>query len=1115
MSMNGSMRNLCLVFVAFSSTLTFADDQPELEFQKWSGSVNVPDPVAISFDNRGRAYVTQTQRRKAQDLDIRSNRDWVPNDVGFQTVAEKREFYQRMLAPGMKGNEKRVADLNKDGSHDYLDLMQISEKIHLVEDSDNDGVADRIQVFAEDFKTEVTGIAAGVLWHDGDVYSTVAPDVWRLRDTNGDGSADRRNVMATGFGLHIAYGGHDMHGLTVGPDGKIYWSIGDKGISVTTAEGREFRYPNQGGVLRCNPDGSDFEVFAHGLRNVQELAFDKFGNLFGVDNDSDQPGERERVVYIVRGMDAGWRCNYQYRKDGYNPWMAEKLCVPHFDGQPSYIVPPIQFSINGPAGFAYNPGTALSDSYRDYFFLTGAPNGNQIAFQMQPDGATFTVENEHAVGNGIPIVGINFAPDGGLYGVDWGGGYPLNQTGAVWKMDVAKTLRNPQRARVRQLLTDGLVDQNDVDLVKMMSHADQRIRLNAQFELVRRKATKELVDLSMPSGQRLASRTDSAKAFDEELNLLSRIHAIWGLGQLARAGNAVATHQIEKLLFDPDSEIRAQAARVGTDVTGLDGKLFVRLLNDSNRRVQFFAALGLFKHRVESAVDPLLVMADGLKPSDRYLRHAVSMGLSNCATGEQLAAQAAKTNQLVRLCAVIALREKRSEHARVFLGDSSSEVATAAARAIYDDFSIPSALPDLAKVLATTGHSGEAFLRRAVAANLRVDDPQAAIRLAEFAVNGDVDKASRLDALSALATMSDQPALDRVDGRNRRETKQRNVTVDAKLVSLLSGLIAKSDDSKIRATAMRAAGQLNVPIREETLTMLLTSKRVATDLRLESLNVLALRKSKQLKTVIPQLLESKQSPLRMRALELLAERDPSVAFTRINQLIQSDGLLQEKQLAVSLLGSMEYEPAEQRLLTELKNLETGKIAHEIRLDVFAAAKQRSAGSSAIAELVAKIEAERAELVQQDPVAAFMDCLAGGDQDVGKDIFVNNVSAQCIRCHKLGKKGSTVGPNLAGIAKKRDAAYLLRAIISPSADIDPKYRSQVVILESGKTVTGLPKQETKKELVLVDNAGKEIRIDRDSIDDISVQNISIMPEMKKELSRREIRDLVAFLKTLTK
>ncbi len=204
--------------------------QSPLEFSKWSGAINVPDPVAISFDQQGRAYVTQTKRRKANDLDIRANSDWIVNDVSFQSVEQKRDFYHERLAPG-GNNSKRVEDLNGDGSSDYTDLMFLSEVIHRLEDTDGDGMADTTRVFADGFNTEVTGIAAGVLHHDDHVYVTIAPDVWKLRDTNGDGAADERQVVATGFGLHIAYGGHDMHGLTVGPDGRFTGASGTK-VSV-------------------------------------------------------------------------------------------------------------------------------------------------------------------------------------------------------------------------------------------------------------------------------------------------------------------------------------------------------------------------------------------------------------------------------------------------------------------------------------------------------------------------------------------------------------------------------------------------------------------------------------------------------------------------------------------------------------------------------------------------------------------------------------------------------------------------------------------------------------------------------------------------------------------
>jgi quinoprotein glucose dehydrogenase len=191
--------------------------------------------------------------------------------------------------------------------------------------------------------------------------------------------------------------GHDLHGLAHGPDGKVYFSMGDRGYNVTTREGKHLVPPidpGRGAVFRMNPDGSGLEVFAEGLRNPQELAFDDYGNLFTGDNNGDG-GDKARIVYVVEGGDSGWAMPYQTLVGDYlrGQWNAEKLWHLQHETQPAWIVPPIGHLANGPSGLAYYPGLGLPERFAGRFFLCDyryQPSKSQIwSFGVEPAGAGF------------------------------------------------------------------------------------------------------------------------------------------------------------------------------------------------------------------------------------------------------------------------------------------------------------------------------------------------------------------------------------------------------------------------------------------------------------------------------------------------------------------------------------------------------------------------------------------------------------------------------------------------------------------------------------------------------------------------------------------------------
>ena len=384
-----------------------------------------PDPVAIDVDDQGAIYLARTNRQKNSEFDIRGHRDWMTESIGLQSVEDRRAFLHKIFAPENSEKNTWLKDLNGDGSHDWKDLAVEKEEIWKIEDKDKDGFADRSTRIFNGFNDEVTDVTGGILIRKKDAFAAVGPDLWRLENTNKKGLLTNPKSISHGYAVHIGFGGHGMSGLTEGPDGKIYWQIGDIGANITSVDGKTFKHPNSGVIVRSNPDGTNFEVFASGLRNTHEFVFDQYGNLISSDNDGDHPGESERLVHVVEGSDAGWRSNWQYGKytdpknNLYKVWMDEKLYVPRWEGQAAYIIPPIRNYHNGPTGMLFNPGTALGKKWLNKFFLVefiGLGSRSHIwSFDLKPKGASFDFNSEVDVTSGILPTGIRFGPDGALY----------------------------------------------------------------------------------------------------------------------------------------------------------------------------------------------------------------------------------------------------------------------------------------------------------------------------------------------------------------------------------------------------------------------------------------------------------------------------------------------------------------------------------------------------------------------------------------------------------------------------------------------------------------------------------------------------------------------------
>lgn len=1082
-------------------------DPKTLKYEKWTADFEIHNAIALSFDNEGRAYVTGARRRKAADLAISDRKEWMVDDLSLTDVEEKRALIKRRLSVENGKTEEAktlVKDFNEDGSHDWHDLKELSDTIYLVEDTDGDGKADKLSPYASDINTEVTGSMAGVMYHEGDVYVTASPDLLKLRDTDGDDVADTKESLAHGFGVHVAYAGHYMHGLNVGPDGRIYWSIGDKGINVESKEGVRWKFPHEGIMMRCEPDGSNFEVFARGLRNLQEPRFDKYGNWIGVDNDGDAPGEMERLMYLVQHMDAGWRIGWQYFKNDYNFWTTEGLFKPWFEGQAGHILPPLENYVNGPSGFAWNPGTALSPEYEDYFFITQFSSGFQNAFQLKEDGAKFRMVNDHVIGNGVPLVGLNWSPDGGLYGTDWGGGYPLNDLGGVWRIDVPEYSDSKERKETAKLIREGMSERSPDALEDLLDHADQRIRLKAQFELVKREQTERLI------------RT----AVKKEAPQLARIHALWGWAQLERRKETRLVEAVLPLAGDPDAEIRAQFARTIGDMGALSGsdgvERLTKLLKDESPRVRMLAAISLGNLKARTAGSALIEFAGSIKPSEAYLRHGAIVGLAGCLSGEELAGLAKKENASIRRAAVVALRRLGDEGIVAFLDDADPFIAADAARAIHDEETafdesarLSEALPVLAKSALTFQHDDEAFLRRAINANFRIADPESAGRLAAFAADGNRAEILRLDALDALTKWNESLRVDRIEG-NYREREAADAKAAAPEIAKHLNSLLSDKDAKIREATLRMTSALGIQVDPGALLTVVKDSDSSVDLRIESLRSLAAQEAPQLQEAIDGALSEDISALRSEALLQLAKIDSAAAEQKADEILEKGESVSESQTALAVLSGLAKEGSDETILSWVKKLAAGKVQTGLQLDVIEAALARAEASPEIKESLAAFEETRDSA---DLAASFRECLEGGDAAAGREIFMTHIAAQCVRCHRYGSEpGSSIGPNLKEIGKKKDRAYILQSIIAPQEVIATGYGTISVTLADGETVSGQFRKETKEHVEIRDAENQTIKV---PVKDITSRTpvISTMPPMNALLKKREIRDLVEYLTTL--
>jgi quinoprotein glucose dehydrogenase len=1069
-----------------------------LKLSVWAVDSLVKDPISIQVNDQGEVLYVRSPRRFNSEFDIRGHQSWEIRSIALQTIEDKRAFLRSELSPERSAENTWLADLNGDGSHDWRDMLLEKNEVHKLKDTDGDGYADWGQIMVQDFHEEVTDVAGGLLETEDGLFVAVGPDLWKTIDKNGDGIVDDKTSLSHGYGIHVGFGGHGMSGIEMGPDGRIYWGIGDIGFNGKDATGKEWKYPNRGVIARANPDGSDFEIFAMGVRNTHEFVFDQYNNLISVDNDGDHGGERERLVYLTNGSDTGWRINWQFGKyrdpenNTYKVWMDEKLFLPRWEGQAAYITPCIQNYVNGPTGMLFNPGSGLGPKWKDHFFVVefvgNAANSGVHAFQLQPKGASFELTKTEKIVSGFLPTGIDFGPDGTLYMADFVFGWEDKNYGRIWTLkDETAAGWELQKQTEAELKAD-YKKLSESDLQAKLYFEDQRVRRKAQFELAKRgKKGAEVFQ----------------KVISDKSNQLARVHAIVGLSQLARMNDMAFAAALVPLLKDSDDEIRAQAAKWLGDIKYTKaGNDLIAGLKDPNARVKFFSAEALGRTANTDAIQPLISALEANNDEDAYLRHAASFALASIGKVEPLAALSSHPSKAVRTGAVLALRRLESPELAKFLNDSDEYVVTEAARAIHDDFSVPAALPALGALLTATSFQNEPLIRRAISANQRVGKDENLNNLISYAAKSNAPEALRKESLAAIGTWAKPSLLDRVDGRYRGEVVREASLIRDQVKPILISQ-ASANQEGLRIESVKAIGKLGISDASEMLFAKLKSD--PSDLvKVQALNSIKSMNSPLLGQAISTAMLDNSQAVRVAGLALLAETDlpKDQKVSLLTEIIQkrSDG---EKQTALLTLGALEGSGNLEVWKNILADFDAGKLPEVIWIEL-----EEAIAETKSSELQVQFTSLLDKKAGGETWKKYLGALADGNVRRGRTIFFENQTAQCIRCHGNGDMGGNAGPALDGIGNQLSKEDLLIALVEPSKRLAPGFGFVTLETNSGETISGTLMTDLP-EGVTVKIGAEEKLISRNDIKSTKVAPSS-MPAMGDQLSKRDIRDLVSYL-----
>ncbi len=340
---------------------------------------------------------------------------YLPDDLKVELWAESPMFYNPTnMDVDIKGRIWVTEAVNyRNFNNDSIKDLHHSngDRVIILEDTDKDGKADKSSVFVED-RDLVSPLGIAVVGNK--VIVSCSPNLIVYTDENGDDKADKKEILLTGFG-GLDHD-HALHSGVFGPDGKIYFNVGNAGPHIVTDKsgwtlrsgsmytgGTPYNPTNEGNLksddgkvwvgglqLRVNPDGTGLTVLGQGFRNSYETAVDSYGDMW--QNDNDDGVVTCRVTWLMEGGNAGF-----FSSDGTRAWQADhrpgqNMFTAHWHQEDPGVIPVGDNTGAGaPTGIVVNEGDGLGERYRG--MILSADAGRNVIFGYKPElaGAGFNL----------------------------------------------------------------------------------------------------------------------------------------------------------------------------------------------------------------------------------------------------------------------------------------------------------------------------------------------------------------------------------------------------------------------------------------------------------------------------------------------------------------------------------------------------------------------------------------------------------------------------------------------------------------------------------------------------------------------------------------------------